>query len=91
MWKTGRESKPGEKNAEFYLKYNNLQLTSVYAEMVRNYLNREPEFWVTNYTTDDNQVIYPNRICNDLLLQKLYWALFIEFLLYARHRAKHQG
>lgn len=43
MWKTGRESKPGEKNAEFYLKYNNLQLTSVYAEMVRNYLNREPE------------------------------------------------
>lgn len=44
MWKIGRESKFGEKNVEFYLKYNNLQLISVYVEMVRNYLNRELEF-----------------------------------------------
>ena len=39
MWKIGRESKPGEKK-EFHFKYNNLQMTGVYAEMVKTTLEK---------------------------------------------------
>lgn len=35
MWETGKERKPGEKNEEFHLKYNNMQMTGVYAEMAQ--------------------------------------------------------
>lgn len=38
MWENGKEIKPGEKNEEFHLKYNNLQMTGFDAEMARNYL-----------------------------------------------------
>jgi hypothetical protein len=31
------ENKPGEKNKEFHLKYNNLEKIGVYAETVRNH------------------------------------------------------
>ena len=41
MWETEKEIKPGDKNEEFRLKYNNVQMTGVYAEMTRNYLNLE--------------------------------------------------
>lgn len=92
MQKIGQENKPGKKNEELHLKCNNLE-TDVNLETDTKTVRTKIEYTKTQYTKNDNPIAYLNGTSSDLLLRKFQsfiQQIFIELLLYDKHRAKHQ-